>query len=268
MKKIFSVIVTYNFDDSLFDNIKNISIQSQLLIIDNSINDIMNEKLQIISEKYKNIKVIYNKENMGLSYSYNLALKYAKEGNYDYFVTFDQDTHISENTLLELIELMDKYNLDSIGPNFRKISKYKDTELSFPKFIISSCNITKMQVYDKIQYDDNLFIDNIDLDFCLLLKKYNYRFAMANNIFITHSIGEKYTGKFGIEFYAHSPKRYYYIYRNYYILKRKYNNEKYLRRVNLRLFVFKYFVLYLFKKKDRKKAISYINTGIQDGKAI
>lgn len=268
MNDILSVIVTYNFDDSLVNNIKNISAQSQLMIIDNSACDIIDEKLNIIRKQYQNIIVIQNKRNMGLPYCYNLALNYAKKGDYNYFVTFDQDTNIHENVLVDLINLMNKYKIDSIGPNYRDISKKEHDELSFPKFIISSCNVTRMSVFDKIQYDNNLFIDNVDLDFCLMLKKCNYKFALANNIIINHKIGDKYSGKFGIKFYAHSPKRYYYIYRNYYILKRKYNNDKYFWKLYLRLFIFKHFALHFFKHQDKKKIIDNINKGINDGENL
>ena len=265
---VFSVIVTYNFDEKIIKNIEAIVEESTwLLIIDNSTSDESIQLLEIIKNKYPQIEIIKNKVNEGLPKSYNKAIRIAQDNKAQYFVTFDQDTLINSGTIKELIRLMGVYSLDSIGPSLNKCEDGANAEISYPKFIISSCNVTRTYVFEKVQFDEDLFIDDVDLDFCLALEKNNYKFGKARNVCVAHEIGEKYRGRFGISFFAHTPFRYYYIFKNYYVLKKKYDSD-YLKKLHLRLILDQFVILLFFKKKDRVAAFEFIRKGKAEGRKL
>lgn len=264
--KIIAVVVTYNFDNSIVQNLKAISDECSLLVIDNSTKEESKKQICELMRVFPHVRFIRNNSNIGLAKAYNQAVEYAKEDKADYFVTFDQDTFIKKGTIKELIDLMNKYDLDSIGPSYGTRQNDKN-EIAHCNFLISSCNISRMKVYEHIRYDESLFIDNVDVDFCLSLKKYGYKFARATRIFVDHALGEKYQGRFGISFKAHSPFRYYYIFRNYFILRKK-HNDNYLRKIHIRLILDFVVIILFFKRNDRKDALHYIKTGYSEGKNI
>ena len=72
-------------------------------------------------------------------------------------------------------------------------------------------------------YDEELFIDNIDIELSFRLIVNGYKLAQVKNTQIIHKIGEPEKSRiFRIKYYSHSPERFYWMYRNERYLIRKY----------------------------------------------
>lgn len=115
MNPIVSVIIpVYNVekylnrcvDSVLNQNINNLEI---ILVNDGSL-DQSPQICDMYAEKHKHVKVIH-KNNGGLSSARNAGLSMAR-GKYIFFL--DSDDWIDENTLLELVNLADKYEVDFV----------------------------------------------------------------------------------------------------------------------------------------------------------
>ena len=111
-------------------------------------------------------------------------------------------------------------------------------------------------------FDENLFIDEVDHEFCFRTTENRYTILQDYRIAINHTLGIK--TKKGITLYA--PIRLYYMIRNYLYLKNKYykvhrdffeKRERYLLKFYIKQFIF---------SKERFKAIKMTYLGISDYK--
>jgi rhamnosyltransferase len=74
-------------------------------------------------------------------------------------------------------------------------------------------------------YDDDLFIDFVDMDYCLRMKKKNFKILKAMRVVLHHELGSKQTRNIlglKISFRDHTPWRYYYMMRNRLLLYRRF----------------------------------------------
>ena len=82
MKKLLKKLIL------LVKKLKSIKAKFEILAIDDGSKDKTFEKLNKIKQNYKNVKIYYNKRNMGKSYSIRKGLKKSK---YNYVILTDSD---------------------------------------------------------------------------------------------------------------------------------------------------------------------------------
>ncbi len=90
----------------------------------------------------------------------------------------------------------------------------------------TSGSLIKREVFESVGfYDDDFFIDFVDIDFCLRLKKHGFRVLKAMQVELQHELGSKQTRNLlglKIPFRDHTPWRYYYMMRNRLLMYRRY----------------------------------------------
>src|SRR5690606_2396705 len=69
--------------------------------------------------------------------------------------------------------------------------------------------------------EERLFIDYVDYEFSWRLKKLGYTNGITRNCLLQHSIGKKMINIYGYKINISSPFRYFYQYRNYFVLLRR-----------------------------------------------
>ncbi len=184
-----------------------------LLIIDNS----PERTLASVNEAWPiNSEIIYNENKGAVAGALNIALRVARERNFDYLELFDQDTEPPLHVTNSLIGKL-KANPDvvMIAPRFTnlntghpgrvmtEVSKWR-TRSIWPKtdiglvsalFTINSSSIINMKLLPKdIYYDERLIVDGCDVEFCLTLKAKNYTILVDTSVSITHGIGNRKNG--------------------------------------------------------------------------
>ena len=199
--KIFAIIVLYNTkcDDSITYNklkkINNISI----IVCDNStiVND---NKDKVCKDGFVYINMQGNK---GLSKAYNKAIEEIKKicGNQIYYVCiFDDDTEINhffeiskkyiETNMYDVYLPVIKTNQRILSPcnyinnKIYSIESIEKVDLSHIS-AINSGMIIKSDVFKKIKYNENLFLDYIDHDFMLKVKKNNFKIKIIDDLVLT-----------------------------------------------------------------------------------
>lgn len=199
--KTISTIVTYN-PNTLKLNECLLAITNQvhqILIIDNHSKNI-DEIIALIHKK--NVFLIRNSENIGLSKSYNKALRYARENNYDFLLLLDQDSTCSGNMIEEfskhasndyacLVPFKHHQNED-YQQHLYKTSKdsipHGDSELV--ETAINSGTCINLNILPKdFLFNENLFVDCIDWDFFLRLQKASLKVLRVNTTEISVEIG-------------------------------------------------------------------------------
>lgn len=262
--KICAIIVTYNpCISELENNIKLILPQvDTLFLFDNGSGNAT--EIKDINHK-NNFQAFFNRENVGLGHAYNSILSDNLD-LFEYFVTFDQDTAIHEETIDTLLNVL-KRNSDIgiLGPVFsrERSSISKNGNLIYKTAIIQSCAIFRSSAATEVGiFNEDYFIDSVDFEYCLRMMQKGYKVGLFDGVKIQHNLGEQ--KKFlGMGFYSHNKIRNYYIARNHIDLTKKYLTK-------FPLFIFKkniFFVLHiakvLFLERDSEK-IKYLWNGIKN----
>ena len=232
--KIAACVVLYHPKKKDLNNILSyLPLVDKLYIYDNS----ENIKTNIPFEDHDKIIYISDSENKGLSFQLNQACILAIADGFEFLLTMDQDSYFMNENLIQYFDDIKNYsNKDKVGIFGLEYSS--DSKTAIPQnifhkeveFLITSGSILNLRNYKKIGgFDENLFIDGVDYDFCFATLKMGFKCILFKNNFFNHSIGEK-TKNASIktlylikkEKQLHSPIRIYYIKRNLLYLEKKY----------------------------------------------
>ena len=230
MQKICAGIVTYH--PQIRDLRKNIlSIFKQvdkIIIVDNGSDnfDLISYCIAEISSK---ICILRNLKNAGIAKALNQLCEYAEKNGYNWILTLDQDTCCPEKLICEFL----KYKADDvsiISPNiiYRHNESYADYSsrgIQEVDWTITSGSFTNIKAWRSVDgFDEKLFIDAVDRDFGIRVKRKGYRILKDYNIAIFHELGNLKCRKiFGRTIYVtnHSKIRKYYMTRNAIYLDKK-----------------------------------------------
>lgn len=277
IKNINTVIVIFYYPTKEQINYiyRYIKLGLNLVIVDNSDNNI---KYINILDIEKNNKITYIKmgKNMGIAYALNLACNLVYKKNEKYVLTMDQDSQFKNNDLMIFIQnseqLLEKnYDIGIIGVQTRdtdkvdNMSNERGEKFKEVDTIITSGNIVNLNLWDKIgKFDENLFIDQVDHEYCYRLRKNKYKIIQHTEIRMSHKIGNPIIKR--IMFYKmisrnHSPIRRYYQIRNTLYLKKKY--PEYSKNLNGIIKDYIYHLLgIIFLEKKVTLKLYYILLGI------
>ena len=222
--KIAGCVILYNPDADVVVNIASyIDYLDLLYVVDNQHGDSVIEQLgQRYQEK---IVPIRHNENMGIAFSLNEALKLAKD-KYDFLLTMDQDSRFSPASMVRLkseILRFDWKKTLAIGASIESFGFEEPAEpaISWKQTVnmITSGNIVSVKNALAIGgYDEDLFIDEVDSDFCIRGVKAGYKlYTNTGGVYLLHSLGNpSYHKYFGhvTKVQNHNKTRKYYIFRN------------------------------------------------------
>lgn len=263
-------IVTYNPDmKRLRDNIYAVIGQvSSIVIIDNAsdnIGDILS-----LTDEVGNIQCIRNNINCGIAQALNMIFEKCMGEGYEWVLTLDQDSICPLNMIEEYKKSMD-VNIAILCPKVIDLNMrnevHEDKNNFFVKRCITSGSLTNIKAWNAINgFDEKMFIDAVDFDFCDRLGKCGYRILQINSVKMMHEIG--YTQKKKFLFFHvlvrnHSAFRKYYIAKNIVYLDRK--NECITYPVSTILREIKLLFIVLFYEKDKVHKIKEIMRGMSDG---
>lgn len=270
--KSAAIIVLYNPDNEVIDNINSYKEEvDHLYLVDNS------EGLSFQFTNIDKISYMLMEKNLGLCGGLNHGCQKAIADGYEILITMNQDTFCPKGTVAKLIEKQ-KLNQDKMfGANFKYIYRngkdrifseetpYTKDDVEVP-WVITGGNVFTSAAYIIAGgYDESLFIDNLDRDFCLRVKKAGYSIIRLGNTFIYQEPGQTSTFSLGSKTFHIpnlSPMRYFYIFRNEKYLRKKYGNEYIDYKVNL----FKYLISIIFFEHNKIEKLRSCIKGNNIGK--
>jgi len=244
--KINGVVVLYNPEETIIDNITSyLDNVEKLYIIDNS--ESKNTELinEIVSISKKCI-YIDNNGNQGIAHALNVGAKLAIENGADWLLTMDQDSSFTQGSLVKLIDWIENNDIHDVGivsPLHLENELLFDTNKNY--ITMTSGNLVNLVIFNKIgNFLEKLFIDSVDTEYCLRLKKFNYTLKRISSVVLNHNLGDMKYDNFGnkkITYTNHNHLRRYYIMRN-------------------RLYIWKEYadILPSFIDSDKKQAIKEI----------
>lgn len=231
MEKIVGLVITYFPSEAIKENIASyLSIISELIIIDNTPGE--SHIIKNYDETWDNRKqltIYFNQQNYGIAKALNQGAKIASLKGYQWILTMDQDSMFPDSTFFMKFEKLGKQNLAIFAPGTNASNKTpvtEDTQVEVD-FVMTSGNILNLNAWDQIGgFDEKLFIDEVDHDFCLRLKLNNYHIIQYHKSILDHKLGSskqiRILGKKKLIF-LHQAERTYYIFRNNMYMFKKYS---------------------------------------------
>ena len=284
MEKIAAIVVTYNSDEGLNKSTKSLIKQvDSIIMVDNGSNDEGKEIINKIKNKYgEKIEVIFNEENLGIATALNKGVKYALNNDYKWILTMDQDSCAEENMVKIMLETYyaidenERKDILSLFPTFidRGIESLdknnENVEYEYVDAEITSGNLLKAEIFEKAGFfDDSLFIDMVDTDYCMRLNELGIKMIRISGAILNHSIGnskqvKKLFGTFNTS--NHSATRRYYMTRNRFYTWNKYKNlNSFTLNRDKKLFK-KEFVKIILGEDDKLNKVKMVLKGYKDYK--
>lgn len=225
MNSVAAVIILYNPDKKVIENLESCRKQvDKLFVVDNSEGL---EEARVRIDTRPDIEIFSHNENLGVATALNIAAKQALKDEFDYLLTLDQDTLIPEDLVSKLLFTIQSDKMAAIAAPFYSNINYDlkplQKDLSSPLVVPTSANLLNLIAFREVgNFNDNLFIDYVDFEFCMRLKLKGYKILQNNSIVVKHSVGNLVKDNFlGFKFYTtnHPPLRLYYRTRNRFYLR-------------------------------------------------
>lgn len=229
-------ITLYNPDKKIFDYINQLkNIFFKIYIYDNTKNN-----TEYISNIDNSFLYSYTGENRGLSKAFNWFIDKAFDNSIDYLLILDQDSCFAIEKLEKLIDEIEEIGVDdnvairackAQPQNIKHIESSSEIVNSEEK-VISSGSFLCMKVIKKhgLRYDENLFVDYVDDDFCKSVRAKGLQIICHNRFILPQQLGYIYKGRI-----CHSAVRHYYRVRDYGYMNQKYYSK---RVIALRITIF------------------------------
>ena len=260
-EKYAALFILYNpSNEELLNIVKVSSFYDIIYVYNNSESKEGYEKI-LTSTK---IQYFGSGKNNGLSIAYNTILKQAFDDEVSWLSLYDQDSIVSESMILHMIRFsqnIDDENIACLAPYIQygneKIDDLETREISWTINSGKMLNVKNI-LKKNIHYDENLFLDRVDKDFCKQIELAGMKIIQVSGAVLKQKLGENYNG-----YSVHSPIRNYYIQKN-----RLYYNYKYygtfIGTIISLAQTFNHFIYILRIGIDIKENLRMIRKGIGD----
>ncbi len=146
MSKTLIFTATYNEKENikhLIENINKLNLDIDILVIDDNSPDKTWKILQKLEKEIKNLKVIIRNSKCGLDTAHKLAFDYAKNQNYEKFISMDADLSHDPNEIPNMMNILDKSSF-VIGSRYMQGGKCEMTGFRLILSIIGNKFIKKV----------------------------------------------------------------------------------------------------------------------------
>jgi rhamnosyltransferase len=224
------VVVLYNPGEEVFKNVASYLEQVEALYaVDNSEEPSPGTVAALAGAS--KVRYLPNNANLGVARALNIGAEKAIAAGFDLLLTMDQDSRAAPDMVERMLECLAGLDMERVGI----ISPFHRAPADGPPPGRGGCrevmtpmtsgNLLNLKVYrDAGPFRDDLFIDFVDNEYCLRLRRLGYGVLRAGRAVLHHTVGE--TRRYG-PFIAtnHPPLRRYYKTRNRFLVNRLYRRD-------------------------------------------
>lgn len=199
MSKYIAAVILYNpninqLQKCLAPIVNNVDL---IYFIDNASEN--NDEIDIFVNQFPNAQLVRKSQNQGLSKPFNKLLKYSKEHGFSHLLLLDQDSEPSSNFMEEMKKhATDEYTcivplLKHKSEEYQKAMGAQPTkDIELVQESINSGTIINLRLLpSNIHFDENLFVDWIDIDFFYQLQKKQLKTLRVNTTTLLVDIGHQ-----------------------------------------------------------------------------
>jgi rhamnosyltransferase len=213
---VLAVVVSFNGVATLRETVEALRPQvGEVCVVDNG-SDAASAELLNGLERLPGVSVVRLGNNRGIGAALNVGVRRARETGRPWLLTMDQDSVVDGGMIAAYrAALGQDPGLVSLTPQVGGAPSVGPTEPVGSA--ITSGNLVRVSVCEEVGgYDESLFIDAVDFDFSLRLRRAGYRIARVPAAAMHHQLGEpRHVPPLLRGVYSeHSPRRRYYISRN------------------------------------------------------
>jgi rhamnosyltransferase len=232
------VVVTYHPVDAVLDNVRAMADEcGRLVVVDNGSSPAIQARLAGLAR----VELVALGKNLGVGAALNTGVRHAAERGSRWVVTFDQDSS-PQPGMVEALRATAARNpgaavvvpciieADVGGRGYRWVRRHPRMDRLFQRIAcdgadlpavtmaVTSGSLIELNAWQQLGgFDESLFIDYIDIDYCLKVVRSGRFVTVSARAKLTHKLGARQTGVLlGHEFRpTHHPAfRHYYIARN------------------------------------------------------
>jgi len=244
---VAGLVVLFEPDQQVLEKINRYLFQVDFLFVVDNTESLKKDFVKHALIGQQNIKYIANGKNLGIANALNVGANLALEAGYQWLLTMDQDSCVPAQMVGNLLDAINNYpNLDQIGimspahmlidgqidTSIRDLLKKNKEIVVEAVTVMTSGNLLNLKVYSTVgPFIDKLFIDYVDVEYCLRLNKKGYKVLVASNIILEHSLGNISVHKYKVypkhqfTLLNHNYIRKYYITRNRLFVQNLYKKD-------------------------------------------
>ena len=261
------VIVTLKSEKVIYDCINSINQNVPIIVVEQSNNQKFKDELE---SKYKNLKCILSKSNLGMGTGNNIGIKETKT---DYVLILNPDVILEKNTLEELFLNLNKLSdftiLAPIEKNFANygmfnkksisnlILNWEGEEKNYP-FKVDFVDgfamlLNKKKFKEEIYFDENFFMYLENNDLCKRVTDNEGAVFVVPTSKINHLEAKAVDSRFASE--VEFSRNWHWIWSKFYFNKKHYGLFKAVKEGILRYFlsILKFLFYFLINDKVKKK---------------
>lgn len=242
-RSVCAVVVTYRCGRGVLPTLEALLPQvSRIIVVDNGGDAVTRTTIEEAASRSATVEVIFNPVNLGIAGGLNVGVGRALELDCEWILTMDHDSVPSPDMVARLLDAWkmhpDRDRIAIVAPRHfdartgreglypvygkglraRHPAFGPDTALLQPTEVISSGSLIRSRAFSDVGFfDEHLFIDSVDVDFCLRLARAGYGILVPREATMKHELGKGTEESFaGIDMtVSHHPQvRRYYIVRN------------------------------------------------------
>ena len=271
--RIAAGIVTFNpHIERLRKNIEAVAPQvDKIFLIDNGSGN--KDEIAALSKEYPCCEIIQNQDNQGLAKALNQLLDRAEHHGFTWVLTLDDDSVCDADMVRKFQKCTDRERAGIICPIARDDrTEQKKAEIRSECSRIEHCitagSLTNVEAWRAVGgFDERMFIDFVDIEFCTRLRENGYRIWQVKDTFVHQQYGNirgSFT-LFGRKLYRfdYSPTRVYYSVRNqiYYLRKHR-KSVSVARQI---AFLTGYIGKRIVFERQRIASVRAVTRGLRDG---
>jgi rhamnosyltransferase len=283
-ENICAIVVTYFPDAQFVARLDRIQQQvAQVIVVDNTDNPGPGIFPEVTGPS--GVEVISNGQNLGIGAALNRGLARAMELDYGWAITFDQDSWVRPELVQTLIRIYEQQSrpelVGILGCNFEDENTRSSPHphvsggplYAEVAVVITSGSLMPLTVFSKAgPFRSDFFIDFVDHEYSLRLRKLGYRVLIALEPLMVHALGAASTvdfasgpSPFSMVLTNRPPLRRYYMTRNGLLVAREFlgTAPRWILRSVASLLVYSALKI-PFEKNSRWKKLRAIFSGVLD----
>lgn len=263
----------------------------EIVVVDNASSD---DSVSVLQQNYPEVRILNQSANGGVGGGYAAGLQYAvNERQHDWIWLLDQDSvpgseclenliggisdlkeHARQTAILAPVCVSSDSKVEyapSLWRNgFRRADPPKNGHIIFVDSVISSGTLLRREAVQEVGLPrTDFFMDFVDHEYCLRLRRYGYKIAVVLNSRLEHALGDtartEFLG-FRKSWPVHAPWREYYMARNEVFTIWKYFPD-WKTRLNAGKRLLRHALAVVVFGRQKLACLTMICRGIADGRA-
>ncbi len=226
-RDVAAVVTTFDPSPTVVRNLHQIAAQVKMVIVvDDSGRGAAAAMIE--SAGLTNLVLLVNEQNLGIANALNRGVAEATARGCRWVITLDDDTLVSEHYVHDVFDFIDRHPDVALGmvacrrqhEGESNAARCRGDGILFREkrnLITSGCVFSVAAHAAVGGFDERLFIDLVDFDFCIRLRKEGRKLIELERVGMMHKVGASrkvsFSG-FPLTVYNHAPFRLYYQARN------------------------------------------------------